>query len=60
MSWSKIKEKAWEIGDKILCGVAESFGLSFGKKAFGITPHGGSSKIDCHIFDGSLCDRGWR
>ncbi|MDX2255489.1 MAG: WD40 repeat domain-containing protein [Pseudanabaenaceae cyanobacterium bins.39] len=37
----KFKEKVFEVGGKIIGGIAESFGLSIGKKVF--PPHGGSN-----------------
>ncbi|WP_199302160.1 formylglycine-generating enzyme family protein [Pseudanabaena cinerea] len=47
--WKKVKEKTLEIGGKIIGGIAESFGLSFGKKVFGIAPHGSGSNHDAAI-----------
>ncbi|OYQ65707.1 hypothetical protein B9G53_06525 [Pseudanabaena sp. SR411] len=49
VNWHKVKEKVWEFGGKVLGGVAESLGLSFGKKVFGIAPHSGGSNHDSAI-----------
>jgi len=41
INWHQVKEKFFEVGGKVIGGIAESFGLSIGKKVF--PPHGGSN-----------------